>query len=486
MSNTGNNTPNGSTDDNTDSTQTITFSDGLMVSVEEVTDILRQDRESETRLFRFRERKALMHFRNMLKADRNFSAGQIKYFSDLVRRVIEGSSVDEQKETARGILEQYEGYLSPYPRQLCQDVADGKQVFRKSPDGIIKRAEDMIQAGIPPIFCKEFEAEDENPFPNVDFLLQFISGKYRKNQRSQIIRAKKSGAKKSPFVKITPSLNEDVTAFRTLAFDGDKISPQVYREINAFAKSHFRIEEGQKELVSRSDLLILKYLERALLELKPEERECDEYTEGDDLSFLKKELWHLRYTPEDRLNITNDYKRRLEGGERALTSNKKLFQNMQMLFPDVFPDEEILERARVEAKLVECRQLDDYRGMPLIVLVDPRFGTKYIEEVQDHLRKILDEISRSDDPFRLLNNIYDCLLGHLKIPYAFLALHEFRDLVTRARLSLLENMNDDDFRSNIGRFQAMSLGHRQKMVYNLADIQLREVLVERAKNLGIL
>ena len=100
MSNTGNNTPNGSTDDNTDSTQTITFSDGLMVSVEEVTDILRQDRESETRLFRFRERKALMHFRNMLKADRNFSAGQIKYFSDLVRRVIEGSSVDEQKQTA--------------------------------------------------------------------------------------------------------------------------------------------------------------------------------------------------------------------------------------------------------------------------------------------------------------------------------------------------------------------------------------------------
>ncbi len=399
-------------------------------------------------------------------------------------RSIPKSVFDAHKAFAERMLNENSGYLHARERVECKAVVAEEGFFELvNPEKTERRIGRIKQAGVPPIFQEELEGRTKaGPFPTVDFLLQFVSGNFRKRQIAQHIHARYAGRKVS--TGIIPATVEDILAFRMMAFDGDRLSPLIYREINEYVKTKFRLSEDQVETIPRSDVLVLKYLEVALGGVKPRERSFETYSEGAPLTFAEETMWHTSYKPEDRERIINDYLTRLRNKVADIVRNKKLLGIMKVLFPDAFPEEVDLERLDLERRMTEHRAQGVYNNMPQIVLADPRFGTKYIDELKAHIAARCQEALDSEESLSLFDNVNE-IAERFRIPVTLFYLPEFRDVLTSIRLQLLRDTDDDTFATRFRPQQIVSLGHRQAGEYSLVDKQFRTEILQRAERLKI-
>ncbi len=399
-------------------------------------------------------------------------------------RYIPRDVFEAHKAFAKRMLVEAPGYLHAKERAECRAVVAEEAFFEfVKPERTEKRIGNMEQAGVPPIFQEELEGgAKKGSFPTVDFLLQFVSGNFRRRQVMQFVKAKKMGRRES--AEVLPATVEDVMAFRTLAFDGDRVSPFVYREINDYVKTKFRVSADQAENIVRSDVLVLKYLEIALRDLDPQERSFKRYEEGTPLAFAEETMWHTSYTPADRERIIKDYLERLRNKAEDIVRNTKLLLRMKVLFPEFFPEEVDLEGLNLERIMTKHREECDYNNMPQIVLVDPRFGTRYIDELKGHIAACCQVVIDSGEGLRLFDNAKE-IARRFKIPVTSICLPEFRDVLTSRRLQLLRKLDDDAFAARFKPQQIASVGHRRQGVYSLVDTQFRAEILQRAERLKI-
>ncbi len=390
-----------------------------------------------------------------------------------------------QAAEARELFEgEYSGYLSRTERAELEGFLGKTLVLWHTNISRTKaRIKRLVDVGIPPVYNPQIENPIEgSAFPVEDFLIQLSTGALTRKRAAQQIKNRRENRKNS-FVPIFPSTLEDILAFRTLAFDGDSLSPQVIRDI----ASYVREKQGEDLSTSliRNDYLVLKHLEETLRLVAPGERAYKEFNEGEDLGFLRKRFWHTDYTPEDRVRIVKDFKKRVENREKIFRDYAtKHIERVRELFSDVIDID--LHRIKVTqnlARMAYHAQIGDYRGMPQVVLVDPIYEPYNFRQVLiDHVKREGDMLIVKDK-LLLFSNI-NAMDVALRIPRGLQYLGDFREVVTQKRLEVLEGMSDSEFREYFNnKDRVASLGHRQYASENSLDQRFREVLSHRYKTL---
>lgn len=396
------------------------------------------------------------------------------------RKKIPLEAYKKQQAFAQRALHEYRHYLSADERRELKRVANEEGLFyRVRPEQTERRIEGLLHAGVPPIFREDFEGITTHPFPTIDFVMQYVSGRHFRNIAASVINKGKGKR-----FTISAANLEDVRSFRTLAFDGEKISPQIIRDIELHVRNHFNIEESNADAVLRNDQYVLKYLETALAEFPPEKREFQDYRGGMPLGFLRNSLWHIAYAPKDRERIARDYRDRVIRGETGL-AREKLHFRMAFLFPEIIPHERIeLIRLRVEKTMVECEQRGDFRGMEPIALTDPIYGDRYITMVKNHVEGMCRGLFNTNPEalFRWINLMYADLL----VPSGVQQIPEFRDIILEHRLRFAKTLSDEEFRSFFGDFlRAVSFGNisRGKIPLTMTNKIFMAYMQDRAKKL---
>lgn len=390
-----------------------------------------------------------------------------------------------QKEFAERMLAQHRDYLSANERYEMRMVAKEEGcLLSVKMESTERRITDLANAGVPPVFLEAFEgATRSGPFPVIDFVLEFVSGRYFKIAAVLGIKRKKGIVNRYDSV-IRPALPTDVRDFRTRAFDGEKICPQLYREISNYIREHFNIPSDRAEEIAIHDQIVLKFLESALCGFPPGERVYSQYSEGEPLDFISKRMWYLSFSPEDRVRIVRDFVKRLREKESDLMK-RNLLTRMAALFPDEIDLDELrLERLRLEKMIDDCEKLQDFTNMPEILLTDPNYGGRYVSLLKEHVRRKCTELS-SSDPKALFTNL-GFMPPLLLIPQGSQFIPDFRDVITAARLEAAMGMPDADFSDyfrNHGR--VASIGHSQRMCYSLIDIRFRDYLLGRVRDLAL-
>ncbi len=390
-----------------------------------------------------------------------------------------------QAAESRELLEgECSGYLSRTERAELQGFLNKTSILWHTniarTKGRIKR---LVDAGIPPIYNPQIENPIEgSSFPVEDFLIQLPTGVLARRVAAQ--QVKRRGENKSDrFILVIPSTLEDILAFRTLAFDGDSLSPQVIRDIT----NYVREKQGEDLATSliRSDYLVLKHLEETLRYVAPGERAYKEFNEGKDLGFLAKRFWHTDYTQEDRIRIVRDFKTRIERRERIFRDHvTEYIERVGELFSNIIDID--LHRAKVTqnlARMAHHAQIGDYKGMPQVVLVDPTYEHYNFRQVLiDHVKRECDRLIVKDK-LPIFSNI-NAMDVVLRIPRGLQYLKGFREVITQKRLEVLEGMSDSEFREYFNnKDRVASLGHRQYASENSLDQRFREVLSHRYKTL---
>lgn len=392
---------------------------------------------------------------------------------------------DALAEEARALLsEENNGYLAPWELMECSGFLE-KTCSLETTDFLRANARiaRLKNAGIPPLYENTGSVVPSSCFPVVDFMIQFPTGKLLKRWAGQQ-HQNRMNPRKSFTPRIYPSSLDDILDFRTLAFDGDRLSPQVIREFIDYT-SEKETGEVNNKTVTQADLLRLKYLELALSGIPPSERTYQSPTPG-DFSFIGSRFWHTQYTPEDRAKIAEEYVKCLQDGALRYNSKKNRHGRMRALFPEIVNiGKEDLKRIRNERTMEACRQEGDYTRMPSEVLLDGFYGSKYLEDLKGHVRGNLEQLMKEKGAFEAYGRLED-LHADLKMPNGALYLTEFRDIITAERLRVLNEMSDENFVAlfgNKGRF--MSIGHRKEGSWkeSLVDQQFRSALIQRYRSL---
>ena len=383
---------------------------------------------------------------------------------------------EEQVAIAKELLgSDFEGYLSLEERMEAQGVLDKTNYFRNTvPKRTKRRVEEIKAAGFPPIFDSGIENPLENStYPILDVLIQLPSGKlFERYRRQDYLKSD---------TKHFASSREDILAFRTLAYDGSRLSTHVIRDIlDYFGQKDFG--ETETRTILKADHIILKYLEASLRGVEPQEREYTKFDSSQPIDFIGKRFWHVQYTPEDRENIAREYKRRLES--REIKKNYEHFRRMKALFPEIIGlKESEIEVARNRSKMKEHKSQGDYRSMPQVVLVDHRYGTEYIDALRDHVMVECERVV-ADEPTGIFQPLKD-MHQEFKIPTGLLYLEQFRDVVTAKRVDVLQRMDDQSFEDYFQvHHRTASIGHRQLTNENLIDQQFRSLLLNRYAQLN--
>ena len=253
----------------------------------------------------------------------NVQKGKVRYTHTLSQERYQA-----QLRVAEDLLQDAD-YISPGERQELEGILNKKRILElTNPERTRKRIEQFKEAGVPPLYDPRFETAEDS-FPVLDFLMQFPTGIYQRRAAAQHAEARRLERKRVG--RIIPSTLEDVFAFRTLAFDGDRLSDSVVGELEDYARTKDLGALDTDEVVKGDLLLLLKYLEQALKHLTPHGRQYESFQEGGDLSFLGRRFWHVSYTPEDRVRIAQDYARRVETCEPKLAI-KKILPRMKYFF----------------------------------------------------------------------------------------------------------------------------------------------------------
>lgn len=382
------------------------------------------------------------------------------------------------------LSEENDGYIAPWELMECRGFLEKTNSLETTDFQRAKaRIARLKNAGIPPLYENTGSIIPTSWFPIVDFMIQFPTGRVQHRWAGQHA-GNRVNPRKSFIPRIYPSSLDDILEFRTIAFDGDHISPQVIRDLVDYA-SEKETGEVDTEAVIQADLLRLKYLELLFADIKPRERNYQSLT-GDYFDFMGigRRFWHTAYTPEDREKIASRYVKGLTCG--GLGYDSKKHKRMRVLFPEIVQDldKEDMTRKRNEATIEKCRSAEDYTQMPKIALIDGHYGTKPTEQLKEHVKKTLQELMETEKfvAFQRLQDLHDLL----KVPYGSLFLTEFRDIITAERLKLVNSIDNATFVElfeNKGRF--MSIGHRQEGSWkeSLVDQQFRGVLIQRYRSL---
>ncbi len=382
------------------------------------------------------------------------------------------------------LSEENEGYIAPWELMECRGFLEKTNSLETTD---FQRARSRIarlkSAGIPPLYENTGSIVPTSWFPIVDFMIQFPTGRVQRRWAGQQM-GNRVNPRKSFIPRIYPSSLDDIIEFRTIAFDGNRISPQVIRDLVDYA-SDKETGEVDNETVIQADLLRLKYLELLFADIKPRERNYQSLT-GDYFDFMGigRRFWHTAYTPEDREKIARRYVDGLTCG--GLGYDSKKHKRMRVLFPEIVQDVDKgdIARKRNESAIEECLSAKDYTQMPKIALIDGYYGTKPTEQLKEHVKKTLQELMESET-FIVFQRLQD-LHALLKVPYGSLFLTEFRDIITAERLKLVNSIDNATFVElfgNKGRF--LSIGHRKEGSWkeSLVDQQFRGVLIQRYRNL---
>lgn len=383
---------------------------------------------------------------------------------------------DEQVTIAKELLgPEFDGYLSLEECIEAQGLLDKTNYFRNTNTECTKRRIEKIKAaGIPPIFDPGIESPIENStYPVLDVLIQLPSGKLFEQFSRQQAFSRKIGMRRSP--RIYASTMEDILAFRTLAYDGDKLSPHVVRDIlDYFSQKDYGSHEASTIL--KVDYIRMKYLEASLRGVKPQERTYIRFDLSQSLNFIGKRFWHVRYTPEDRMSIVREYQRRIES--RGYKLDWEHSRRMKVLFPEILDiDDSELEMVRNKNRMKEHIQKGNFISMPQIVLVDHRYGTEYINALHDHVTRECDRVI-AEEPTKIFQPIAE-MHQEFKIPSGFLFLEPFRAIVTVKRIEVLQKMDEHSFIEYFHMHpRRVSIGHR-KFSKDLIDRQFRSLLLDR-------
>ena len=159
--------------------------------------------------------------------------------------------------------------------------------------------------------------------------MQLTTGALQKRWARQHIKARKAGKRRkkdnhvgSNWTKIFPSNLNDILDFRTQAFDGDQISPQVIRDIGnyLFEKD---MKENTPEHLHNLYILGAMHLENTLQDVTPKVRSYTKFNPGDSIDFITRLFWHTKYSPEDRVKIAEEYKTRVSEDWKNLSPRLK-------------------------------------------------------------------------------------------------------------------------------------------------------------------
>lgn len=358
---------------------------------------------------------------------------------------------ERQLEQAQALLHPSNaGYLAPVELLECRGLENLTAQFEETnPTLALRRIRRLQAAGIPPLYHQKVPA---NEFPIIDALIQLPTGKLHQRWTAQHTGAWKKGeTEKHP--RIVPSTLDDIRDFRTMAFDGEKISEEA-RKSSAF---YLAFKYSRRWSVEQAEQFVIPEftrLERKLAHLAPNERTYQTLENG--LPDLDNLFWHVAYQPADRPSVAREYYRQVSQGEQK--RNSKTLAHLKFLFPklmtatlDDSPDkgyqEEIIKLLAPD-RLKEI--LEDYlvrglSGMETATLFGPK------ETIAEILR----------------------VSGMQKSPI-------YRDVVASARLVRLATMSDEDFAALHPQAQyPMSLGVVRSGEPTLAEKEFRDAYLSR-------
>lgn len=240
-------------------------------------------------------------------------------------RAVEGQA---SREEAARILQEDGDYLFASDRlELRMRAQRGLMTPDFNLSSVTQRVKALREANVPPIFPERFEGTvDGDAFPTIDFILAFVSGNY--------LRALMKARSKSKIHRVAPASLKDIAFFRTHAFDGAKLSPQILRELLAYVSENDRVQPGGVENAIQLYGAASAFLETALAPMPAGERRYKSFHEGSSLLFIGDRLWHIRYSPEDRERIAREFERKRNKG-KGKTANPQSINSMATLFPEI-------------------------------------------------------------------------------------------------------------------------------------------------------
>jgi len=216
--------------------------------------------------------------------------------------------LEELRRETRFVLSNFRGYLSSDHLWVFERLVNHGELFF-SPDDLKaarSRAEAFVKAKIPPIFpitCPVAEQGElvlegkdvvavYGGFPSVDFALTAVSGRDQKNVIDIRLNHFMDDLLKTHKIRVLNASLDDVLAFRTSVFRGDRIDMAVLREIKRICDKAGRLyDQG----VSPSIQDLVKLAE-SLRGLKPKERITEKkYREDELIAILRKDFWFIHY-----------------------------------------------------------------------------------------------------------------------------------------------------------------------------------------------
>lgn len=383
-------------------------------------------------------------------------------------------------------IRMYRGYISAADLDRLEGVLAGKEIVEYDDlDGIKRRAQGFIEAGLPPLFDRgHYEPAPYTYFaparggrgwvqrtlrlfPTTDFLIQFATGIYERRHRGQAVAWERSGKKGRPQFVIMRTFVRDVQDFCQMAFTSDgRIDPLLMTETLAYQEEHFRFRsEERKEEVCENGRLIFLFLEELLSDLRPA---TPSYVAWDgNLEVMSERRWYLRFDPDIREKMVQTYLDRLP--TRLSKKQQGTVSRLRVLFPHLCQGlEDTLTLRRTEEAHAELeRRVDhaiasgDFRGMPDRLFTEEPWRSRVLPAAE----RAFDVACRGLESGALETLFGDAsyLHTHIKMPSRLALVPTFKAQLDRVRLEVAQRLPDEKFLELFGgeggKGRRASIGH---------------------------
>lgn len=410
---------------------------------------------------------------------------------------------EELQERAKEVLETCRGYLFVKNEEVFEGVVKGVDVTNEDELRIAEgRARKFIEAGIPPIFLKQFAGvtryRDGSTarFPTVDFIVQFGAGNYFNRTRSAIRDAKSNGFghPSGHQVQVGPALLGEVFEFRKRVFLGNKIDVAFQREVMFYVslKFYFNEEEHRDQALAR-DRIVFSFLEEMLADLATEGVETYVNNKGvsDRIGTIG---WYHGRTQRERTQEIAGFLASVPGTPR--TPEKKTLEHLSAVFPEqlVGFDNELANRQCAEretfvASIWEAIRVSsatrDFRGIPEVAFVEDPWRDTLLPLAADFLREECQKLGK-ENPEALFGSADDLGL-YIKVPGNLCLVPHFKEVIDEVRFRVARDLSDHMFVKIFGRGtggRRAALGHLKPGGHAPAGMRLSEYLSERSRDIG--
>jgi hypothetical protein len=405
------------------------------------------------------------------------------------------------------LLEEDSDFLFAIDRQnLRSFLEEGIYNFEygEEPEFIDNYVQGMKNEGIPPIFKEEFETEllrynngVLERFPNLVYIISHGSGTRENEVEKRRERDNNNHRKAEEWSKIGRVTPEQIKLFAERAFDDGEINPNflrnLYHTVRISNAKDIKIDDYQF-----NNGYALRFLHEQLNDanlipnITPYSRSFSGIFMG-DISFVQENrMWHLDFSPEDRLKIASVYAKGVNRGvsNGGLPRNKKLMDKMRLIFPEVqILDEdgfyEFDTRKRYDLWNTERHKPREDRKrlhIPDVVMNDPLFQDLREDFVSTFTSDA--DIVRESNPSIFLETFDSKLAKALGVGKLVLQDPELREVVYQHKLEIFRGLSDDDFFSIIPNFaSAMTRGVIDRG-HTPSGMELHNYLMRRAKSMN--